>query len=633
MALTRKSRDVATITAAARPVNIRDGATAAALSQVSNTRDQIAAWDLYQHTAELHYPVSYAGRNVGRFMFPVATVPAINLNSVPSVPDDDDRDDLYRAAEQAMFAFTSDSGDLSDLAEQYTKNMAVAGEAWMVAEGTDSSIPSWHVFSVREFGPIRAGGSDDSGIAYHRFPTGSSASTDPTFKPALVRRLWQKSPMLSEYADTSTFSVLDDLRDLNVLNRSLRARLVSRLTQAGFLFIPSSLSLAGPVGNPTGDGNAVEDPFANKLLNIVEKQMLSGASPAVPTIIRGDADAGEAIRFILTDRTIDRVELELRAEKRSNVARGMFLPPEVTEGLGSTTHWQSWSVNDSAYSHLLPYASNFADAVTRVYLWPVLRDWVQANPGRGYTEIDIRRHTVWPDGANVITRPNEAEDGRQLWDRFAISTQALRKRTGAAPTEAPEDDEYVRMLGAKNNNPYLATYGLPIHDQIDWDMVANVGQAEGRPGVGSIDEDHRPADSSDPAGAPGEGETQVERDQMAAKMFTLAANGHLLRARQKVGAKIRAKAEPRRTVHAALKSVPNEGVLTAVNLSEIDLTTGDVTTWFTDALSDLSDDLRSVSEGSKVDKFIDLLIDSEVHGDNFAIMDLAIRSVTLPAPD
>ena len=243
----------------------------------------------------------------------------------------------------------------------------------------------------------------------------------------------------------------------------------------------------------------------------------SGDASATPALIRGDAALGEAIKFITMDRTIDRVELELRSEQRAEIAKGMFLPPEVIEGMGSANHWSSWSVSDSAFVHLLPYAQGFADLLTVTVLWPLLRDAIRFN-NWDYTELDVRRHKIIPDGSDVISRPNEAEDGRQLHDRMVISDKALRDRSGVGEGDEPTEDEYVRQIGRRINNPYLATYGMKVHEEIDWEEMAAVAAGPGKPGVGSIDEAHRPADSSDPAGAPGEGDTKAE-DEMTARLL------------------------------------------------------------------------------------------------------------------
>lgn len=613
MSFLQKKPASASITAAARPLNIRNSDEAGLISGVSRTREQREAWKFYRSSSELNYPTNYLGRNVGRFRFPVGVIPADDLMGAPSVPDPSERDDLYRVAEEIAFLIRSEDGTIQDLAESYTKNMAVAGEAWLVGRRESGEI-IWTMFSVNEFGPKGIGDSwttDTSGIAYARYSSGNHEQPDLGYKFSLVRRLWQPSPELREYADTTTFSVLSKLRMLDVLDRSLRARILSTLTQNGFLIMPTQFHLAGPVGTPTGNGEAIDDPFAAKLLAIIQRQYDNREAPAAPAVLRGDAQYAEAVRFLTMDRTIDRVELELRSEARASIARGMFLPPEVVEGMGSANHWSSWSVADSAFSHLLPYAQGFANAMTSTILWPLLRTYVRET-NAPFTEADIRRHVLLPDGSDVITRPNEAEDGRQLHDRMTISDRALRDRSGVPEGDAPTDEEYVRQMGRKTNNPYLATYGLPIHDEIDWDEVASVGSSDGRPGVGSVDQGDRPADSSDPAGAPGEGE--AGQDGMSARLLTAAAPGFILAARKKVGAKLRARCEPNKDLHSAVRNVPNEEILAHVDpLADLELPASTIQNWFMDELRGIA---KAVPEAEPIHvlRFVRALSEAEAEG-------------------
>lgn len=631
--LSKQKQATASITAAAKPLNIRNASEAAQISAVTRTKEQREAWRFYKIMSELNYPTNYLGRNVGRFRFPVGVIPENDLQSAPSVPDVSERDDLYRLAEKVAFLIRSEDGDISDLAEAYTKNLAVAGEGWLVGRKVSGEV-LWTVFSVNEFGPRGNGdvweGAESAQVAYARYTTGNMGVPDESYKFSLVRRVWQPSPELREFADTTTFSVLGNLRTLEALDRSLRARIINRLTQSGFLIMPTQFHLAGPVGAPTGDGNTVDDPFAAKLLDVIQRQHDMGDAPAMPAVIRGDAQFADAVRFLTMDRTIDHVELELRSENRSAIAKGMFLPPEVVEGMGSANHFSAWSVADSAYSHLLPFAKGFANMVTFTIFWPWLRDAARAE-GLDVSEADIRRHVMLPDGSDVITRPNEAEDGRQLHDRGTISDRALRDRTGVPEGDAPSEEEGLRMLGRRMHNPYLATYGLKIHDEVDWDAVAAVGQAEGRPGVGSIDEGHRPADSSDPAGAPGEGEAGEDKAASDAELLAAAAPGYLLAARKKVGAKLRARCEPNKELHAALKNVPNEEVVQHVDPREdLSIDPSVVAGWFLTELTDMHVALPNV-EPATIMRFAQALAERECEGGvEVAELPAIASAMTLP---
>jgi len=167
------------------------------------------------------------------------------------------------------------------------------------------------------------------------------------------------------------------------------------------------------------------------------------------------------------------------------------------KGTSYFTGNSSWSVSDATVGHLQPPADRFADGLTRVFLRPALREL-------DFEESEVMSVVVIADDSNVVTRPNAAEDYRQLHDRITVSDRVLREKAGAEELDAPTDEEAVRILGRKSNNPYLATYGLPINDEIDWDKVASVGSSVGAPGVGGTPPSRLPADSSNPAGAPGD---------------------------------------------------------------------------------------------------------------------------------
>ena len=564
---------------------------------------QVKTWTAFDRLAEVHYPTTYIGNAIRRFEFPVGRLNPADVSVQPHVPEGNDRDDLYRAAVDIMYALEGPLGDVKSLGRLYAMNDAISGEGYLVGEEADDT---WEYLSVLEIVATQEGRWKRNGL-------GVDAASDVLgdSEPAYVRRMWSAHPGRTMVADSPLFSLQDDCNRLIALNESMTARILNRMAQAGILFLPSGLSVVGAIEAPDGSGtNPVKSHFWVKLLDTMEKAILNrnSASGAIPIILEGAPEAGEQIRHIVMDRTIDRVEMELRAELRNNLATGQNLPPEVQQGLGDANHFSTWSIGDSTYqSHLLPIAQDWAQAVTRTYLWPALRLWVKDEAAGRYGEEEIRELVVFADGAHVVTRPNASEDARQLHDRLAISNKVLREKSGHDDDDAPEDDEYVRHLGVKINNPFLATLGLPIHDTIDWEMVAKVPNGEGSPGIGGTPPSRRPADSSDPAGAPGEGEVS-EPDQAAirAQVFGAAASGHVHAARKAVGAQLRGLAASLPHVAAEIKNVPNEKVLAAVDLDELDLSVDDVRAKFTAALAPLVADL-SDHDPVDVARFVDAL--------------------------
>lgn len=538
---------------------------------------------LFHDLAEFHYPVSYIGNALARFQFPVGVIPADDLQADPVIPTRAQQDAIYRQAQEIMFRLEGDQGGPSQMARLYAMNVAVAGEGLLAGQDRSRDETNWEFLSVEE---LRAQGDG----TFLRFSVNSQLR-DEGYEPQFVERFWRPDPFRTYIADSPMSSLISDAERLQALNESMTARIVSRLSSAGLMFIPSSMTMHGAPEAPTGDGQVALDPFMVKFVNDFQKVMTSSdktINRALPTIVRGNAAEGEAIRFLTMDRTIDRVEMELRAELRNNLATGVDLPPEVQQGMGNATHFQSWGIGDATYqSHLLPEGQRWADGLTRVYLWRQLRKWAK-DTGTSLPEAELRRYVVTADGSDVVTRPNAAEDGRQVRDRLALSNEALRRSAGVPETDAPSDDEYVRQLGVKSGNEYLATWNLPVHDLIDWEKAAAVGKSVGAPGAGGTPPSRRPADTSDTPDEPADGEAAAQR----AEVFAAAASGHLAAAQKTVGAKVRALAQATPDIAALVKNVANEKVLATLDDWEgLDLSTRDVVDFYRAALAPLADAL------------------------------------------
>jgi len=383
--------------------------------------------------------------------------------------------------------------------------MNVSADGWLLGQDGDDDETGWEFLSTDELqfhekeGKLRA------------FRDREGTGIDPTQDEPLptegvfYRRFWRPHARFSSRADGALEALQDDCERLMALNDSITSRIMSRLAQAGILFIPTGIQLPiMPNGVPDPDEADPMKLLVLRLLAYFEASILNrkSAAGAMPIPLIGPDDLGEKIRHITMDRAIDETELKLRSETRDTIAMGQDLPPEMQSGLKDASHWTSWSVMDSSFrNHLQPLADRYGEGQTRVFLRPAC---VTAFEEEDIDPALAKRLIVIMDGSGVVSRPNEAEDGRQLHDRAVISDSALRSRSGVPDAEAPTEEEYVRNIGRKINDPYLATFGLEIQRKIKWDKIGAAGAKEGAPGVGGTPASRRPADSSDPAGAPGQ---------------------------------------------------------------------------------------------------------------------------------
>lgn len=456
-------------------------------------------WGFYRSLPEVRYPANYIGNALSRFTMRPALLDPDSPTADPRVPEASNRPAIIGAAEDILAGLEGPQGGISEIQRRYGLNMNIAADGYLFAPPADNGRDAeWEFLSTNE---LRFTEWRDGKERAWRDPLGSGA--DPTEddlvpEDAYLRRFWYSHPEYSQQADGPLEALKDDCQRLLDLNDSISGRILSRLASAGILFIPNSISM--PVApQPEGSDLADMDPVIATIIDMMQKaiQNRGTAAGVMPIIMRGADDAGERIKHITLDRAIDEGEMRLRDELRQTITRGQDLPVEVQTGLGESNHWSSWSISDSTVTnHLQPPADRFADGLLRVFLRPALL-------ANGFDRQDVATVTIVADGSNVVTRPNAAEDYRQLHDRITVSDKVLREQSGAEDADAPTDVEYVRILGRQIKSPYLATFEMDVAKRIDWKKV-DAGKPAGAPGVGGEPSSRLPADSSKPAGAPGD---------------------------------------------------------------------------------------------------------------------------------
>lgn len=475
------------------------------------------AWTFYDALPEVRYPANFVGSALSRFILRIGIIDPESPNQ-PPVPyeetDYDRKPKWVSIAEDLLEGLQGAQGGQSEILQRYGTCMNISADGWLLGQDDEDDETSWEFLSTDELqfhevrGELRA------------FRDREGTGIDPTSATPLptdsiyYRRFWRPHPRFSARADGALEALQSDCERLLALNDSIQSRILNRLSQAGILFIPSGIQL--PI-LPTGAVDAPDsDPqmqFIHRLLAYFEASIANrgGSGGAVPIPLVGPDNLGEKIRHITLDRTIDDTELKLRAETRETIRQGQDLPPEAQAGLNTASHWTTWGVLDSTLrNHLQPLADKGADGFTRVYLRPAC---VTAFEEEGLDPKLADRLVIIADASNVVSRPNEAEDGRALHDRAVLSDTALRRRSGVPDTDAPSEEEYVRNIGRKSGDPYLATYGMDIAKEIDWEKVGLAGGQEGAPGNGGTPESRQPADPADPSvGAPGEGDAGGTRN-------------------------------------------------------------------------------------------------------------------------
>lgn len=459
------------------------------------------AWKFYDGIGEVHTPLNHAAKEVGK-----AKLVPLRYDGEPV--KDDTVIDLVNA-------LSSRVGGQAGLLRAYYLNRKIVGEGYLVGF-EDGGDTFFDFVSPDELVSTDRGGFGKDGRLQRRTRPGLHSQGGADVIEDLpvgstIIRIWNPHPRYSDLADGPLVAMNDICEELIILTCSLKSKILSRLAMSGILFLPTGLTATGPPMEPSGDPTGLsDDPEVNVFIRAGMRPINNPGSPAssMPIIIRGPDELGEAIRWISMDREIFEVDIKQRDELIRRVRDGLDIQVEVQSGMGDSNHWASWTIQDTHVKvEVAPEIESFCAAATRDYLWYALE-------AENYSPEAAREFYIAGDLTELVSRPNMAEDARQANDRGALGNEALLRYTGAQEADAMPDEEYVRWVGVKVRNPYLALWKTPDFDEIDWDLVvASTGKGQTGP-PGEPGEEPSVGPGVGEPGAPGEGDRDTPEGEM-----------------------------------------------------------------------------------------------------------------------
>lgn len=268
----------------------------------------------------------------------------------------------------------------------------------------------------------------------------------------MLIRAWRPNPFRWWQADSPVRSNLPILRELVGLTKHVAATIDSRLAGAGILLIGDSFSLmAGQ--SPDPDDDAAADPILSALMDAMVTSIRDrdSASAVMPILLQGPDEAIDKVQHLTFATPFDAQTRELRDEAIRRLALGLDAPPEVLLGMGTSNHWNAWIIqDDTVRTHIDPALALITDALTRDFLWPVLRD-------AGIP--DWSDYAVWWDTANLTQRADRSAEAIQVFQMGELSADALRRETGFDDADAPGEIDPVvaRALLLVQASPALLT--------------------------------------------------------------------------------------------------------------------------------------------------------------------------------
>lgn len=415
---------------------------------------QDEAWIGYQRVGEIHYGFNLVANVLSRLRVFPATIPESD-ESPQGAKDASEKglisSDLARDAEEVMQEISGPG--FGRLVSSFSLNINVPGECYLIrlkeTDKNNRTTIQWKVVSTDELRPTVEG--------YVLQPIRGDAKKQKILpKGTFVGRIWRPHPRYSGEPDSSVMGVADAIEELLILQRLVRSATRSRLNN-GLLFLPDGL-LTSRMQNAingldeTGEPLTPEEAAAmaadpgNQLVAELMQAIVTAisdegdASAVAPMMVTGEQGLAEHIKHITFERGKDDWLVERTERALERILQGIDVPKEVVTGLANVKYSNALVIDENLYkANIEPLALVLVDALTEIFLRPMLR-------AKGYSESDLNRIIVWYDPSEIVTRPNQAEDASDGYDKFVIGPGAWRREHGFGDTDAPTEAELAFML-------------------------------------------------------------------------------------------------------------------------------------------------------------------------------------------
>ena len=475
---------------AAVELNLRNKADKEYLADVlMYSKTQSArAWKHYDRLGVVRYPLNRAARIAG-----AANLYAALVDDEGNIVGPIKRGDGLDQAIDVVRTMYSRTAGVRGLIERYFLLMKVPADAHLIRVRIGNDADGYMFLSPDELNNGVESWETDTGLGDLSWVTAPSNAARTGRQRKIARgdymgRAWMPSPRFLDLPDSPLFTLDADCDLLYRMQIVLRAQMRSRAVMSGILYFPDTLSALASGKIKTSARDQVLDKFNEILSRNVELAEEGDAADIIHILMQGKEDAGDKIKEIVLGRETSETDLALRAELFERIMFTLDINVQRTEGRNQN-HWQSW--NDSADE--LPsggHPRHRSDVLGVDPPRPVERLKAAKIP-----DEQIVHTVVWYDLSPASVRINRQEDARQLSDRLGVDLATVRRISGFEEGDAPTETEYVQQLGVLVKNPYLATFGMDVANDLDWDLA--MPKPVGRP-------QNSPAD--DAPSEPGEGD-------------------------------------------------------------------------------------------------------------------------------
>lgn len=467
------------ITAAGARINLKNADDIMGLRNRVYTEWQNDAWAYYDAIGEIKYGLGIVASSMSRLrlysavvfnedMAPVSVSTVLERQAaITGQQSDPDTTDELKPLPELPGGVTSDvlqymdsllrdlrsGGGTAGMLRMFALNLSVAGECYLV-----QIKKRWYVKSTSEL-IVSQGGQ----IILRSQRAGSSTTTagtvygDVVLPPStFIARIWREHPRYSHEPESSMLGLREACDELITLQRMVRTVARSRM-HAGVLYVPDGLAVAGgsvaeDVANEEEEWDALNAAIYDSITAPITDE--TSAASVVPIILTGPGEESKNLRYVEINRNVDQWLAGRLEDALKRVLQGLDVPREVTTGMAQAKFANAKHITDSMYTeHLEPMALMFCDAITSVFLRPLVkRKFPQL------TDEDLDALCIWYDPSELVIKADDSDAADKGFDNFALGADAWRRANGFTDSDAPSEQELAQR--------YMLTKAVPGPDQV-----------------------------------------------------------------------------------------------------------------------------------------------------------------------
>jgi hypothetical protein len=166
------------------------------------------------------------------------------------------------------------------------------------------------------------------------------------------------------------------------------------------------------------------------------------ALAAMPLPLKVPKEYIESFKRLEFANAFDERLMEILRFEYDNLAVAMNMPKEVMTGMGDTSHWNAWSLDEQGIeTHIKPPAEGIVQGLTKTYLKP----WLKA-AGAPLYDSDGGEYIFWYDTSELDVPPDLSAAANDAYDRQAIDADAYRTAKGFSEGDKPDKKELREQL-------------------------------------------------------------------------------------------------------------------------------------------------------------------------------------------